>query len=298
MDIPALRQFSHLANSLHFGRTSRACHVSPSTLSRVIQRLEEESGARFFERDRRSVILTDAGKNFHTFATITIREWEILQEKFVDQAAELRGELSIFCSVTAAYSLLPNLLTEFRHRYPGVKISIVLRRCKYGSRKGRLRGNRLSHWPSARSTTRPAANKSYCEHSLAHDHPQDGRRRSSIPCPAQRSIGDLSRLFFRMPELFATDFSHGFGPNALLHGSSTKWPAMRLSWLWSASEWALAWCPSWSWKTVHRSQVLRCSTFSLAFPCIRSASMHFEPIDKGKLSRPFGRWQRASFLNG
>ncbi|MGB0669046.1 MAG: LysR family transcriptional regulator, partial [Porticoccaceae bacterium] len=45
MDIKALKLFQHLANSLHFGKTATAHHLSPSTLSRSIQRLEEELGS-------------------------------------------------------------------------------------------------------------------------------------------------------------------------------------------------------------------------------------------------------------
>ena len=39
MDVRVLKQFVNLADSLHFGRASEASHVSPSALSRSIQRL-------------------------------------------------------------------------------------------------------------------------------------------------------------------------------------------------------------------------------------------------------------------
>jgi hypothetical protein len=55
MDYDTLRLFLHLSRTLHFLRTSRACHVSPSALSRAVQRLERETGWPLFERDRRSV---------------------------------------------------------------------------------------------------------------------------------------------------------------------------------------------------------------------------------------------------
>ena len=44
MDIRNAQLFLHLATSLNFARTSEQMYVSPSTLSRVIQRLEEELG--------------------------------------------------------------------------------------------------------------------------------------------------------------------------------------------------------------------------------------------------------------
>lgn len=61
MDLRDLKLFLHLADSRHFGRSARAMHVSPSTLSRQIQRLEDDLGQALFLRDNRTVTLTDAG---------------------------------------------------------------------------------------------------------------------------------------------------------------------------------------------------------------------------------------------
>ena len=55
MDLRDLKMFLHLAESRHFGRSARAMHVSPSTLSRQIQRLEEDLGQPLFVRDNRTV---------------------------------------------------------------------------------------------------------------------------------------------------------------------------------------------------------------------------------------------------
>ena len=51
MDFRDLQLFCHLAGSLHFGKTAQACHVSPPTLSRVIQRIELACGAKVFVRN-------------------------------------------------------------------------------------------------------------------------------------------------------------------------------------------------------------------------------------------------------
>ena len=72
MDYDGLRMFLELSRSLHFLRASRACHVSPSTLSRAVQRLEQETGAVLLERDRRSVRLTAEGGRFAEHARDTL----------------------------------------------------------------------------------------------------------------------------------------------------------------------------------------------------------------------------------
>ena len=62
MNIKNLQLFIHLSDSLSFHQTAQSMHISPSALSRVIQRLEQELGQSLFQRDNRSVELTMAGK--------------------------------------------------------------------------------------------------------------------------------------------------------------------------------------------------------------------------------------------
>lgn len=60
MSIRQLQYFIWLFNERHFGRAARRCHVSQSTLSMQIAKLEEFLGARLFDRDRRRVRPTPA----------------------------------------------------------------------------------------------------------------------------------------------------------------------------------------------------------------------------------------------
>ncbi len=117
--------FVDLANSLHFSKTAEANHVSPSTLSRVIQRLEEQVGCTLLHRDNRSVSLNEAGKKFLVFAAGQIEQWRVLQASLNQQQTQLHGKLHIFCSVTAAYSHLPSLLDRFRQQHPFVEIMLT-----------------------------------------------------------------------------------------------------------------------------------------------------------------------------
>ncbi|WP_275289404.1 HTH-type transcriptional activator IlvY [Halomonas elongata] len=124
MDMRPLKHFLTLADTLHFGRASEACHVSPSTLSRSIQQLEESLGVRLFERDNRHVALTRQGHSFHAYARDTLEQWEQLRQSLMSEAHTLTGEISIYCSVTASYSFLYDLLSEFRTRYPGIELKL------------------------------------------------------------------------------------------------------------------------------------------------------------------------------
>jgi len=118
-----LRLFEHLARTLHFGRSAAECHVTPSTLSRTITRLESETGSRLFDRDRRSVALTADGARFLDFTSTVLTAWE----GFVDtghDSGPMTGTVSLFCTVTASQTLVPSILRRFRESYPGVDLDI------------------------------------------------------------------------------------------------------------------------------------------------------------------------------
>lgn len=124
MDVSKLRLFCTLASTLHFGKTARLCHASPSTISRRIKQLEEELGKTLFERDNRSVVLTPDGKNFLSFAREILQQWELYQQTLHSQPHQLTGQISLYCSVTASYSFLFDILARFRNAYPGIALKI------------------------------------------------------------------------------------------------------------------------------------------------------------------------------
>lgn len=122
MDLRSLRQFIHLSQTLHYGKTSEAMHVSPSTLSRSIARLEDELGATLFERDNRTVVLTQAGRQFREFAESTLAHWQDLKHRLKNNPIELTGQIRLYCSVTATYSFMSELLTAFRSEFPNIEV--------------------------------------------------------------------------------------------------------------------------------------------------------------------------------
>lgn len=124
MDSRELQIFLHLAKTLHFGRTSSECYISPSSLTRLVQRMETEVGALLFERDNRTVKLTAAGGMFKAYATENLHNWEQFRGQLLRQSTTLSGKVSVFCSVTASYSFLQNLLDQFRRNYPEVEIQL------------------------------------------------------------------------------------------------------------------------------------------------------------------------------
>ncbi|MCP4001926.1 MAG: HTH-type transcriptional activator IlvY [Gammaproteobacteria bacterium] len=124
MDIRNLKQFVALSDSLHFGRASEVSHVSSSALSRSIRQLEDEVGATLFERNNRSVSLTHAGGLFLVYARDALTQWDSVLNTLMEESGELYGEVSMYCSVTASYSFLFDLLSRFRMDHPRIEIKL------------------------------------------------------------------------------------------------------------------------------------------------------------------------------
>jgi len=124
MDNKQLKMFLALADSLHFAQASEQCHVSPSTLSRNIQALEQQLEVVLFDRDRRTVSLTREGDLFVAYAKSSLAQWDVFKGSLDTHSNELRGELSIYCSVTASHSFLHQILARYRQQFPRVEIKL------------------------------------------------------------------------------------------------------------------------------------------------------------------------------
>ena len=124
MDTRTLKHFLILSDTLHFGRASTLCHISASALSRSIKQLEDELGVMLFIRDNRSVQLTHEGALLQTYARDALVQWDLTRNTLLEEAKELHGEVSIYCSVTASYSFLYEILSQFRHDFPKIEIKL------------------------------------------------------------------------------------------------------------------------------------------------------------------------------
>lgn len=124
MNPRTLNHFLALADTLHFGRASDSANISLSALSRNIRQLEDELGVELFTRDNRSVAITKQGRMFERYARDALHRWAVLQHDLVKNQGPLVGELSVYCSVTASYSILFDLLSKLRDRHPGIEIKL------------------------------------------------------------------------------------------------------------------------------------------------------------------------------
>ncbi|HCM26818.1 MAG: hypothetical protein A2Z99_07505 [Treponema sp. GWB1_62_6] len=124
MDFHELEAFIALSRCLHFARAAASVHTSPSGLSRLLARLEEELGVRLFERDTRRVELTAEGQTFQAFAAESLHRREELRLRLGAGDGKLRGFLKVYASVTACYSILPPFAAALAARHPELRLSV------------------------------------------------------------------------------------------------------------------------------------------------------------------------------
>lgn len=124
MNFYELEAFVRLADILHFGKASAELNMSPSALSRIITRLEDEYNVELLDRNNRQVLLTDDGKKFYKFAVDLIEKQKVLKESFTHSGDDASGILHLYASVTACYTILPDFVKKLSELYPKIQLSV------------------------------------------------------------------------------------------------------------------------------------------------------------------------------
>ena len=122
MELRHLRYFQAVAELLNFSRAAERLHVAQPALSRQIRDLEDELGARLFDRNRVRVQLTDAGRTFYTHTCKVLAQVELAVASVQDTTRGTGGELIICNDWRLAISLIPATIAEYRGRYPHVDV--------------------------------------------------------------------------------------------------------------------------------------------------------------------------------
>ena len=124
MELRHLRYAIAIADELHFGRAARRLHIAQPPLSQQIKQLEDEIGARLFDRAHRRVRVTDAGAAFLAEARRTLASAERAADAARRAARGEIGRLAIGYVGSVAYQLLPASVRAFRKRAPDVTLAL------------------------------------------------------------------------------------------------------------------------------------------------------------------------------
>ena len=125
MELRQLRYFVTVAQELHFGRAAEQLQITQPALSKQIRVLETELEIQLFIRTKRTVKLTQAGEVFLVQAQQLLQQTEKAIKLAKRTALGEVGRLTIGFTVTATYTVLPELIGRFRVRYPQVEVQML-----------------------------------------------------------------------------------------------------------------------------------------------------------------------------
>ena len=118
--------FARAASYGSFTAAAQSLSVSPSAVSKTIQRLEQQLGLRLFTRTTRSLVLTPEGREMQERALHLLRAAEDVVQSAAAVRSEPSGTLKVAASLPIGTRLLAPALPEFRRRHPKLNIDLRL----------------------------------------------------------------------------------------------------------------------------------------------------------------------------
>jgi LysR family hydrogen peroxide-inducible transcriptional activator len=125
MEFHQLRYVCAIAEAGSFSRAAERCQVAQPSLSQQVLKLEEDLGAKLFDRLGRSVRLTEAGRAFLPHARSILSHMETARSSVADKWADVRGSVAVGVIPTIAPYLMPRYTKTFAKKYPEAKLRIV-----------------------------------------------------------------------------------------------------------------------------------------------------------------------------
>jgi DNA-binding transcriptional LysR family regulator len=125
MDLQQIKYFLALAQELHFWNTAGKMNITQSALSRHIQSLERELGVQLFERNKRNVKLTPAGKFLKGKWEVELNELEFIHQFARQMHLGESGTIRIAHPDSISGSLIPDIIARVTHAFPKLQIELV-----------------------------------------------------------------------------------------------------------------------------------------------------------------------------
>jgi LysR family transcriptional regulator, low CO2-responsive transcriptional regulator len=124
MDFDQLETFLEVARHTSFSRAAEKRFRTQPAISSQIRALEEEVGARLFDRSGGKVALTAAGKVFQQYAEQTLEARKGMMVTLAELERIPRGEIVVGANEGTCLHILPEVFAEFKKLYPNVAVQI------------------------------------------------------------------------------------------------------------------------------------------------------------------------------
>jgi DNA-binding transcriptional LysR family regulator len=126
MNLANLRTFQAVAELRHFAKAADRCNLSQPAVSHQIAQLEEEVGAKLFNRTGRTVSLTVVGEVLLEETHRVLSTLDRAEERVREAARGAIGRIRFGATPTAGLYFLGELIAEYRNRHPGYELQFEL----------------------------------------------------------------------------------------------------------------------------------------------------------------------------
>lgn len=124
--LTGLLAFARAGSLGSFTAAAQSLSISPSAVSKSVQRLEQRLGVSLFTRTTRSLTLTPEGREIHGRALRLLQDAEEIEQVAITARSEPSGTLRIAASLPLGIHLIAPALPEFRRRHPKVTVDLRL----------------------------------------------------------------------------------------------------------------------------------------------------------------------------
>lgn len=124
MDLRVLRYFLTVAREQSFTKAAEQLNITQPTLSRQLAALEDELGARLFNRGGRSITLTNEGVLLKRRALEIVDLEDKIVSEFKGNSESIEGKITIGCGEFMAVETLAKICKRYREKYPLVQFAL------------------------------------------------------------------------------------------------------------------------------------------------------------------------------
>ena len=124
MDFDQLESFREVARHASFSRAAEKRFRTQPAISSQIRGIEEEVGAKLFDRSGGKVSLTAAGKAFLKYVEETLDARKTMLVTIAEMERVPRGEIIVGANEGTCLHILPEVFADFKKQYPDVSVSI------------------------------------------------------------------------------------------------------------------------------------------------------------------------------
>jgi LysR family transcriptional regulator, low CO2-responsive transcriptional regulator len=124
MDFDQLKTFLEVARHTSFSKAAEKRFRTQPAISSQIRALEDEVGAKFFDRSGGKVSLTAAGKAFQKYVEETLEARRAMLTSIGEMERVPKGEIVVGANEATCLHVLPEVFAEFKKQYPEVNVGI------------------------------------------------------------------------------------------------------------------------------------------------------------------------------